>query len=213
MFATLCGLGVWQVRRMMWKEDLIARAEAAAARPPVPIQTLARLPDAEFRTARVTCLGLSRAPYLELHTVEDAGPGVRLVSLCRTPQGGAWLIDRGFVAAEVSARPPEDASDSSPTNIDAVLRRHPEPNPFAPQGEGRTYFTRQTESMAQTLGASAVGPYLLYATTSSNPEWRALQPSAPPPAFSNNHAGYAITWFGLSAVLAVMVVVVLRRRR
>ena len=32
-FALLCGLGVWQVRRMQWKNGLIDQAEAAAALP------------------------------------------------------------------------------------------------------------------------------------------------------------------------------------
>ena len=52
----------------------------------------------------------------------------------------------------------------------------------------------------------------LYALTSSNPEWLALKPSDPPAAFSNNHLGYAITWFGLALALLGVYVALLRRK-
>jgi surfeit locus 1 family protein len=67
--------------------------------------------------------------------------------------------------------------------------------------------------MARVLGLDGpVAPWTLFALTSSNPEWRALQPSAPPAAFANNHLGYAITWFGLALALAGVYVALLRRK-
>jgi surfeit locus 1 family protein len=57
-----------------------------------------------------------------------------------------------------------------------------------------------------------VAPWTLFALSSSNPEWLALKPSAPPAAFSNNHLGYAITWFGLALALIGVYVALLRRR-
>ncbi|HAJ02034.1 MAG TPA: Surfeit locus 1 family protein, partial [Brevundimonas sp.] len=44
------------------------------------------------------------------------------------------------------------------------------------------------------------------------PGWEALQPSAPPAAFSNNHLGYALTWFGLALALAGFYIALLRRK-
>src|SRR5690606_3430336 len=35
-FAILCGLGVWQVERLFWKEALIARVETGLGAEPVP---------------------------------------------------------------------------------------------------------------------------------------------------------------------------------
>ena len=37
-------------------------------------------------------------------------------------------------------------------------------------------------------------------------------PSAPPAAFSNNHLGYALTWFGLALALVGFYIVLLRRK-
>ena len=37
-------------------------------------------------------------------------------------------------------------------------------------------------------------------------------PSAPPAAFTNNHLGYALTWFGLAVALIAFYGALLRRR-
>ncbi|GLS00499.1 SURF1-like protein [Brevundimonas denitrificans] len=211
-FALLCGLGVWQVQRMQWKNGLIDRAEAAAATPPAPLASVMALHDPAFRKVAVDCPGLATAPYVELQTIHAGEPGVRLISVCR-PAGfpAVFLIDRGFVAETISARPPVAASTES-FSLVAEVRETPPPGPMAlPVDEGR-FFARDTPAMARALGVADPDPNTLFALTSSNPEWEALQPSAPPAAFSNNHLGYALTWFGLALALAVFYVVLLRRR-
>ncbi len=203
--AALCvlvALGTWQVRRLQWKEGLIARAEAAAAMPPAPLDEVLRAPDPEFRRALVVCPGLPTAPFVELQTIDDGTPGVRLVSAC-TPPGGdrPFLIDRGFVADEISARPPVQAS-TLPLAVLVQFRRTPAPGPMAPPPSGARFFARDAAAMATALGVGEPEPFTLFALTSTNPEWAALRPSAPPAAFSNNHLGYAVTWFGLALALA-----------
>ena len=84
---------------------------------------------------------------------------------------------------------------------------------MAAVAEGRHFYARDTRAMAETLRVSGpVAPETLFALTSSNPEWAALTPSAPPAAFSNNHLGYALTWFGLALALAGAYVALLRRK-
>ncbi|HBV12362.1 MAG TPA: Surfeit locus 1 family protein, partial [Brevundimonas sp.] len=46
----------------------------------------------------------------------------------------------------------------------------------------------------------------------ANPELTALRPVSPPAAFSNNHLGYALTWFGLAAALVGFYAAVMVRR-
>ena len=212
--AVLISLGVWQTQRLQWKQDLIARAEAAAELPPAPLQDVVDGPDAEFRRVVVQCPGLAGAPWVELQSILDGEAGVRLVSLCR-PGGAArpLLVDRGFVADTISARPPRSESDE-PVEITGVLRQVPAPGPFAPPPRDGRFYARDQQAMAEALGETgAVDARVLFAETSSNPEWAALRPSAPPAAFSNDHLGYALTWFGLAIVLAVFYGALLRRRR
>ena len=216
--AILVSLGVWQVQRLGWKQDLIAKAEAAADRPPVSLYALVDSgDDPEFRRVTIACPGLASAPYVELQTIQDGQAGVRLISACPILKetgmriASVYLVDRGFVADVISARPPVARSAVEMT-INGVLRTPPPPGLMAPAPQNGRFFARDVSAMAEALGVTAdVAPQTLYATTSSNPEWLALQPSSPPPAFSNNHLGYAITWFGLAIALIGFYVALLRR--
>ena len=209
----LLSLGVWQVQRLQWKEALIAESEAAAALPPQPLSVVLAAADPEFRKATLTCPGLASAPFVELQTVQESQVGVRLVSACR-PEGSAetWLIDRGFVPDTVPARPPVGVSDT-PVTLTVELRHTPPPGPMSAPSTGIHFYARDNAAMARGLNVTGpVGAQTLYALTSSNPEWPALQPSAPPAAFSNNHFGYALTWFGLALALAGFYIALLRRK-
>ena len=211
-FALLMSLGVWQVQRMQWKNGLIAQAEAAAALPPAPPVEVLALHDPAFRKILIDCPGLATAPYVELQTIHEGQAGVRLISACRpTDFPAEFLIDRGFVAEGISARPPVAAS-VAPFRVTAELREVPPPGPMAlPVDKGR-FFARDTLGMARALGVADPDPNTLFALTSSNPEWQALQPFAPPAAFSNNHLGYALTWFGLALALVGFYIALLRRK-
>ena len=213
LLGVLLALGVWQVQRMQWKEGLIAGAEAAAGQPPLPLTEALKLENPEFRRVLLTCRGLAAAPYVELQSIENSDAGVRLVSACAVEGGPTLLVDRGFVSAETSARPPVNAADTMPVVITGVLRRAPAPSALTPPpAEGR-FYGRDAEAMARALKVEGpISPFTVFATTSTNPDWAALKPSAPPAAFSNNHLGYALTWFGLAAALIAFYVVLLRRR-
>lgn len=209
--ALLCGLGVWQVQRMQWKDGLIAEAEAAASHPPVPVMQVYR-PDQEFRSVVIDCPGLATAPFVEMHTIENGEVGVRLISACALPGGRfTTLIDRGFVSGTISARPPV-APSTTPVRMVGQLRMPPKPSSFAPPPENNVFYARDHTAMARALGVHEwLAVPMIYATTSSNPEWLALKPSAPPAAFSNNHLGYALTWFGLALAVLGFYIVLLRR--
>ena len=206
----LVGLGVWQMQRLGWKTDLIAEAEAAASRPVGDAATALRA--GEFARLSLDCPGLSTAPFVELRSIQDGQSGARLISACRPDDGAhAFLVDRGFIADDVTARPPVAPSDL-PTRIEGQLRDPGAPNALTPPASDRLFYARDTAAMAGALGVADVQPLTVFATTSTNPDFPALSPSAPPAAFSNNHLGYAITWFGLAIVLVGFYVALVRRQ-
>lgn len=211
--ALLIGLGVWQVQRLYWKEGLIARSEAAATMPTAPLAQVIAQGHAEFRRVTVDCPGLATAPWIEMQTVQDGEVGVRLISACLVG-GTTYLVDRGFVAETVSARPLTSPA-ADPFRLEAVVRTPPAANRMAPPQQDRLFFTRNASAMARALGATTpIAPQTLFAVTSTNPEWQALKPSVPPVAFENNHLGYAATWFGLAlALLGFYAAMVLRRMK
>ena len=213
LLVVLIALGVWQVQRLKWKEGLIAAADAAAARPPAPLDQVLAEGDLEFRKALMVCPGLATAPYVELQSIHDGQAGVRLISACR-PVGQAFslMIDRGFVADAVSARPRVQPS-TLPNVLVGEFRSTPAPGPMTPAAGNNRFYARDYPAMARALGVGGpVRTETVFALTAVNPEFAALQPSAPPAAFSNNHFGYALTWFGLAIALIGFYVALLRRR-
>lgn len=214
LFCLLAALGAWQVQRLQWKGDLIARAEQASVAAPAAPGEVFSSPDPEFRKVALSCAGLASAPFIELQSIHEGQPGVRLISACSIGGSGpTLLVDRGFVPDVVSARPPVAASDE-PVDVVAEVRATPRPGRLAVPPQAGRFYARDNPAMAEALGVQGkVSSWTLFALNSSNPDWAALQPSAPPAAFTNNHLGYAITWFGLALVLLGFYVALLRRRR
>jgi surfeit locus 1 family protein len=212
--AVLLGLGVWQLQRMQWKAGLIERADQAAGLAPLPLAEVLAAPEPEFRKALVVCRGLATAPHVELQSIQEGEPGSRLLSAC-VPEGmdQTFIVDRGFLPATVPTRPRVLAS-SLPLALVVELRRTPAAGVMTPVPTGGRFYGRDNAAIATALGSSAPSEFTLFALTSPNPELAALVASAPPAAFSNNHLGYALTWFGLAlALLAFYVAALVRRFR
>lgn len=213
LLGVLVTLGVWQSQRLQWKLDLIDRSEAAARQAPAPLAEVLALDDPEFRQAILTCRGLNTAPFVELQTIEDGNAGVRLISACAVEGQGTLLVDRGFIPSDSGERPAVNAEADMPVVVAAVVRRAPPPSAMTPAPAGRVFYGRDAAAMARALDVSgAVSPYTFYAVTTANPEIKTLRAVAPPAAFSNNHLGYALTWFGLAVVLVGFYAAILFRR-
>jgi surfeit locus 1 family protein len=220
--AILIGLGVWQVQRLAWKEDLLARIAALQAAPAGDLKpVLAHLKngaDVEFTRVRLTgCKGIAAAPYLELYGVRNGQAGSRLISACRLDDApyGAVLVDRGFVADTISARPPVDPASTALLDVVGVLRK-PDPASFvSPPNDpaANRWYTRDVAAMAKALKVADPAPVFLMAETRTNPEWAALDPAPLPAEIPNRHLEYALTWFGLAGALAAVYAAVLIRRR
>lgn len=217
--AILIGLGTWQLQRLAWKRDLLQRIDAlqhAPARPIGPVLAArAAGQDVDFTRVAAECPGLAAAPYLELYGLREGQAGSRLISAC-TVEGGPYrtiLVDRGFVADTISARPPVDAADRKPLTVTGVLRSPDKASAFSPPNRPDRWFTRDAAAMAQALKARAPAPVFLMAETPTNPEWKALTPAPVPAEIPNRHLEYALTWYGLAAALAGVYAAMLLKRR
>jgi surfeit locus 1 family protein len=216
--AILAALGSWQLQRLAWKEGLLARIAALRSAPARPLDQVLGQAAAELDFTRVTavCPGLASAPFVELYALRDGEAGSRLISACPVTSGGygSILVDRGFVADTISARPQIDPAAQAPITVTGVLRA-PEPRNFAapPDDPGRRrFFTRDVAAIAAVLAAPKPAPVFLFAETPTNPEWPALAPAPLPADIPNRHMEYALTWFGLAATLACIYAAMLWRR-
>jgi surfeit locus 1 family protein len=216
VLAILVGLGSWQVSRLRWKTDLLARIDALQSAPARDAGTVLAAGGGDFTRVRMTCPGLATAPYLQLYGLRDGQAGTRLISACPVDAGPyrSVLVDRGFVAQEISARPSVDPSRREPVELVGVLRTPDKASFVTPPNDtaANRWYARDVAQMAGVLGAAAPAPLMLMAETSSNPEWRALIPAPVPVDIPNRHLEYAGTWFGLAAALVGVYAALLWRR-
>jgi len=216
--ALLVGLGVWQLQRLKWKEGVLAHVAALQSAKPAPLgpilDALAKGQDADFTRVRVVCPGLGAAPFLELYAIRDGQAGARLISACPVESAAyrTVLVDRGFIADTVSARPTIDPADRTPLELTGVLRKPDRGNLFSPPNQPSRWFTRDIAAMAAALRAAGPAPVFLFAESATNPELTSLTPAPLPDEIPNRHLEYALTWFGLAAALLGVYAAVLFRR-
>lgn len=215
----LCALGAWQVQRLSWKTELLAQIESRSTAAPRPAASVLAeagpTGDLAFYRVRATCPGLDQARFLQLYGLKDGRAGSRLISACQLEAGpyDSILVDRGFVADTVAARPPVGESDKL---VEVVgLLREPDPANFVTpdnQPAANQWFSRDIAAMAAELGADDPAPVFLMAETSTNPEFDALSPAPLPAEIANRHLEYALTWFGLAGALIAVYAAMLWRR-
>ena len=170
----------------------------------------------DFTRVTAVCPGAASAPFLELYGIREGQAGVRLISTCEVQAGPyrSVLVDRGFVADVISARPAVDALARAPVTVTGVLRSPEAANSFSPANTPGRWYVRNVAGMAAQLKAPAPAPVFLMAETSTNPEWRALTPAPVPANIPNRHLEYALTWYGLAgALLGVYAALLLKRRK
>lgn len=217
-FLILCGLGTWQVQRLHWKTQLLARIEALRTALPRPVGEVLANGDADAEFARVTadCPGIATAAYVSLYSIQEGQGGYRVISPCRIA-GGAYrsiLVDRGFIADTVKDRPKVDRGLTAPVRVTGILRAPDEPTFVTPANRpiDNQWYSRDVAAMAEHLRAPSPAPLFLMAETATNPELPILKPAPLPAEISNRHLEYAVTWFGLAAALAGVYAALLWRK-
>jgi cytochrome oxidase assembly protein ShyY1 len=205
----LLGLGTWQLERKAWKETLIATLDrrlndAPTALPPPSEWTAMRPENSEFSRVRLR-VEFPKAGDALAYTSGSAirddvkGAGYFVFSPARLPNGQQVVVNRGFV--------PDRAYPAVAGAVDIVgALRWPEAgSAFVSDHDaaGDVWMVRDPAAMAQRKGWGAVAPFYV--------EQEAPVPPAglPHPAplkvhLRNDHLQYAITWYGLAAVLVVM---------
>ena len=211
-FALLIALGTWQVKRLAWKEALIATVSARFAAPPSPLppsSDWARLnPDSnEYQRVSFTGEFLNDKEALVFTTGSsmrgESGPGYWVFTPARF-SGGAVMVNRGFVP-DGRQNPATRAQGeiAGPVQIVGIMRWPERAGMFTPGAEPakNLWFSRDSTAIAAAKGIGPVAPF--YVEQEAPPAPGGLpHVGALKPSFPNNHLGYAFTWYGLAAVLA-----------
>ena len=204
-FLSFTALGIWQVERLAWKLDLIARVDQRIHAPPVAVpasdQWSALDPQAlEYR--HVAAAGSFRHDRETLvNALTERGAGYWVLTPLVTSTG-TILINRGFVPFDHADRPPRAAgSIDGPVTITGLLRLS-EPrgrvlrrnNPAA-----NRWYSRDVGAIAKARGLGTVAPFFIDADAAANPGGFPIG-GLTVVTFRNAHLVYALTWFALAAL-------------
>jgi surfeit locus 1 family protein len=198
-------LGTWQLQRLAWKNDLIARIAASEARPAEPLgespAMLARVRvTGRFDHAREATLGVStRGPVL----------GTHLVTPLLREGAPAILVDRGWVPLD---RAGPVARPEGAVTVEGWVHPGDRAGLFSATDDpaARRFYTFDPAAIGAALGL-AVAPHGLVALGSGG---GLPDPARTLPRPTNNHLGYAITWYGLAlALVGVLAAFALRSRK
>jgi surfeit locus 1 family protein len=204
--AVLIGLGLWQTQRLAWKEDLIAGLGQRLSQAPV---ALPQDPDpVRDKYLRVAVAG--SVDGRELHVLTSQmpwGAGFRVIAPLTDHAGRAILVDLGYVPAAA-----KDAGARPARKVEAVgaLYWPEETDRFtpSPDRDANIWFARDLAPMAEALGTE---PLLIVAESHGGGDWP--KPLRLGVNLPNDHLQYAITWFSLALVWALMSVMLVRRER
>jgi surfeit locus 1 family protein len=203
-FAILCGLGGWQMQRLHWKEDLLARVEKLKTAPPVPLAsvlTATSKPEAlAWERVSVDCKDVPGAPLPLAYGVRDGDMVWRAQAACGIQAGGydLILVDRGVVPGLTGQVQAPAKAFAGPRQVVGVLA------PIQQMGGDRA------QVFARYPGRKPA-PLVLMAEREA-PAPAEITPAPLPAEISNRHLEYALTWFGLAVTLLFIYAAMLWRR-
>ncbi|MHA7774235.1 SURF1 family protein [Roseibium sp. M-1] len=213
--AVLLNLGFWQLDRLAWKEELIERVETDITQAPVaapgPHAWADMGSEDDYRHVELTGRFLEGAVFYYTALTKAAGafdgPGLMVYAPFETEGGWTVLVNRGFVpqGLDPAQREIAIATPDGVRRLTGLVRLSEKPNwttPDPDQGD-RTWFARDTEAMAGTLGMTTanLAPYSVDLDAEFTPPSGLPQAGETVVRFKNDHLGYALTWFGLAATL------------
>lgn len=212
--AILAGLGLWQLDRKAWKENLIAAMTTRLSREPADLpprdrwahllrerEEFARVGfPAEFlggQEALVYTAGSAFRPDVQ-------GPGYWVFAPARLAGGSIVIINRGFVPLD--RKDPAGRAEGAPHgSVDIVgIVRWPETRGLftpADDPQNNVWYLRDIKAIAAAKKWSAAAPFYIDQESPVPPGGLPL-PAKLRVNLPDNHLQYAITWFGLALALA-----------
>ncbi len=234
LFVAFVALGCWQLQRLSWKEDLIARlekrlaAEAELAPEGAKWEAINKADD-EYRRVLVRgSFDHSRETLVGAST--ELGAGYWVLTPLRSTQGNWVLINRGFVPAAFKTRPSRSATEQQGEVEVRGLLRLTEPGGSLLQrndAKAGRWYSRDVQAIGQTQALE--GPLAPYFIDESDERGTTAGSSSPGTAastlerwprpgltvvrFNNNHRSYALTWFAMALGTAGIAVFLWREDR
>ncbi len=211
----LVGLGVWQLERKAWKENLIQTLNRRLAMPPItglplPGEWNALDPSQKEYTRVLVPVEFLHEQEALVYTPGSAfRPDIKVIGYwvmtpARLPGGSVVVVNRGFVPLDKKNPATRSTGQvSGPVDITAVMRWPEDRGTFTPRDEpqNNVWFTRDPRLIGAAKNWGPVAPFFLE-MESPTPPGGFPSPGQLEVHLRDNHLGYALTWFGLALTLA-----------
>lgn len=215
LFLVFVALGTWQVERRAWKLALIARVDQRVHAPPGPLPARSTWPQVnatEHEYLPVALQGRWLAGRTVLtQAVTELGAGFWVITPLEQEDGTQVLVNRGFVPQEQRAQwlgsslPSPAAAASTPVSVQGLLRMTEPGGGFlrANDPARQRWHSRDVAAISRALQLPAAAPFFIDAglpTAASGSGWPRAGLTVV--RFHNSHLVYALTWYGLAAMVA-----------
>lgn len=205
-FVVLVGLGVWQVQRHEWKQDLVAESHAKTDAPPLAVDGATAYDPAAIEYRRVAVEGIPQFDdtMFLANRARQAVRGEEIIVPVRPALGGpAVLVNMGWIPDGARDEVMADLRASTPGVIEGLAVD-------ASDRDGRripsgSWSNLDPETMSEALGYEVAPWFVLEGQERERPPalgeplpvagWQRFENTTP-------HVEYALTWFGIAIALA-----------
>ncbi len=195
--ACLLYLGKWQIDRLYWKLDVLKKIDQKIAAAPVPLPAEPSESVHKYLSVEISGQFLQESIRV-LASKKRYGAGYRIIHVFRT-NGRRLLVDLGFVGLETDY----DVDLINDISLVGNLHWPDEVDNFTPEPdlENNIWFARNVERVASALKTE---PILLILKDSTLKDQNIKPMPIDTTHIPNDHLQYAITWFSLAIIWALM---------
>jgi len=195
--ACLLYLGKWQIDRLYWKLGVLNKIDQKIAAAPVPLPVEPSESIHKYLSVEISGQFLQESIRV-LASKKRYGAGYRIIHVFRT-NGRRLLVDLGFVGLETDY----DVDLINDISIVGNLHWPDEVDNFTPEPdlENNIWFARDVERVASALQTE---PILIILKDSTLKDQNIKPMPIDTTHIPNDHLQYAITWFSLAIIWALM---------
>ena len=188
-------LGVWQMIRLNWKNNLILEIENSLKKPPVELSQSNKENFLKIKTSGL----INFEKQIYLYNLNESGtPGFEVINPIFIGQEN-YLINRGWIPFEKKDTPEINVFDQN--NIIGTLRIQGRKNIFKPDNDlNKNYWFSLDREDIFTFTGKNFSKYIIYL----DGNYQFPRPKKITANISNNHKKYAMTWFSLAISILLL---------
>ncbi len=211
----LCALGTWQLQRLAWKTNILDSIDAqydSRAQEDLLIEPSVLESNFDFKRALLVGKWVYENQIQLGPRTHDGQIGYFIITPFDLIDGGILIVNRGWVPLDWPIEQ-DSAQMNNAAFITGLIKRPPRPNMFtaknSPEKNQWVHLDVKDIQNAFTL-ESPVYDYVMLLESelpdeNTNP-WPKPIAKASKPRLNNNHLQYALFWFTMAGILAVIYV-------